>query len=253
MPNTVSLSALAAALLFVACTGDTPASPDGTRAGLRPQADFGVAEGVYEVTVENLTSGQPLTPPLLAVHRASTDLFDVGEPASLELQQIAENGNLEPMIAVLEEDRHVGDYAVVPSPDGPPPVLGGESVTGQVRASMGATRLSWVSMLICTNDGFTGVDAVSLPVHVGDVVEYETDGYDAGTEINTEDFDDLVPPCGPLTGVDSGGRGTGMSNPDLAEDGVVHHHGGIQGIADLIPALHDWSDPVARITIERVE
>lgn len=247
-----ALSALAATFLVAACSGEMPVSPDGE---LQPSFAFGSEGAVYEVTVENLTSNQPLTPALLAAHRPSTGLFEVGEPASFELQQIAENGKLSFMLEALGEDKHVRDHAVAFGPGAPdlPPILPGESATAEIEATLGTTRLSWVSMLICTNDGFTGVDAVGLPVHVGDVASFETDGYDAGTEMNTEDFEDLVPPCGPLTGVDSGGEGTAMSDPTLAEGGVIHHHLGIQGIADLDPAIHDWNDPVARITIERIQ
>jgi hypothetical protein len=104
-------------------------------------------------------------------------------------------------------------------------------------------------MLICTNDGFTGVDGTRLPSKVGQTVTLMTAGYDAGTEINTEDFADIVPPCQGLMGVSSGEPGTGTSNPALAEGGVIMHHEGIQGGSDLLPAVHGWRDPVARITI----
>ena len=84
-------------------------------------------------------------------------------------------------------------------------------------------------------------------------VTVETNGYDAGTEINTEDFADIVPPCQALTGVSSGEPGTGTSNPALAEGGVIRHHPGIQGIADLVPAIHGWSDPVSRVVVTRTQ
>jgi hypothetical protein len=103
-------------------------------------------------------------------------------------------------------------------------------------------------MLICTNDGFTGVDSLRLPKDVGAVV-VRSAGYDAGTELNTGD---IVPPCQGLVGVSSGEPGTGTSNPALAEGGVIHHHPGIAGGADLVPAIHGWTDPVAEITVERV-
>ncbi|MDQ4078414.1 MAG: spondin domain-containing protein [Chloroflexota bacterium] len=107
-------------------------------------------------------------------------------------------------------------------------------------------------MLICTNNGFTGVDTLRLPQQVGETVTVQTDAYDAGTEINTEDFADIVPPCQALVGVSSGDSGTGMSNPALAEGGVIHHHEGIEGDDDLVPAIHGWTNPVAEITITRV-
>ncbi len=205
----------------------------------------------YEVTVTNLTEGQPFTPPLAATHRAQTALFHVGAPASVGIQQIAENGNLDPALAALMGDKHV--YATVVALAAFPPVLPGESRTFQITADNSAKWLSFAAMLICTNDGFTGVDALRLPARTGESVMAYTDAYDAGTEINTEDFADLVPPCPALTGVPSGVPGTGMSNPALAEGGVIMHHMGIAGSADLLPALHGWTDPVGMITVTRVD
>lgn len=76
--------------------------------------------------------------------------------------------------------------------------------------------------------------------------------YDARTEMNTEDFADIVPPCQGLIGVSSEDMGTGMSNPVLAEDGIVIPHAGINGGFDLVPEVHGWADPVVKIEIERM-
>jgi hypothetical protein len=222
--------------------------------GATALADAPVA--TYEVTITNLTGGQPLTPPVVATHRAATGMFTVGQPAGFALKEIAENGNLAPMIAQLESDKHVSDTAAAAAPLVPAGLPGsamfGDSVTLTVTASEGANFLSFASMLICTNDGFTGVDSLRLPRDAGDTVTFESAGYDAGTEVNTEDFADIVPPCQGLVGVSSGEPGTGTSDPALAEGGVIHHHPGIAGGADLVPAIHGWSDPVAEITVERV-
>jgi hypothetical protein len=210
----------------------------------------------YEVTIVNLTAGQPLTPPVVATHRAATGMFRVGQSASFALKEIAENGNLAPMIAQLGADKHVSDSAAAAAPLVPAGLPGsamfGDSVTLTVTASEGAKFVSFASMLICTNDGFTGVDSLRLPKDVGDAIVKRSAGYDVGTEMNTEDFADIVPPCQGLVGVSSSEPGTGMSNPTLAEGGVIHHHPGIAGGADLVPAIHGWTDPVAEITVERV-
>jgi Spondin_N len=210
----------------------------------------------YDVTIDNLTAGQPLTPPVIATHRAATGMFTVGRPASFALKEIAENGNLAPMLAQLGADKHVADSVAAAAPLVPAGLPGsamfGDSVTLTVTASKGAKFVSVASMLICTNDGFTGVDSLRLPKDVGDAVVVRSAGYDAGTERNTEDFADIVPPCQALVGVSSGEPGTGSSNPALAEGGVIHHHPGIAGGADLVPAIHGWTDPVAEITVERV-
>lgn len=208
-------------------------------------------ERSYTVTITNLTDGQPFTPALAASHKGNDGLFSVGSASGFELKEIAENGNLDPMVERVSGDSDFADLVVQTGNTGVPPVMPGETVTFEITAGPPFNFLSWASMLICTNDGFTGVDSLKLPSEVGRSVSVSTQGYDAGTEINTEAFVDLVPPCGPLTGQDSMGQGTGMSNTALAENGVIHHHGGILGVGDLDPAINDWDNPVATIKVER--
>lgn len=248
-------SALAA--LVVAACADTmePTAPttDLEPAFASPNASPKAADmRSYEVTVYNLTSGQPFTPPLAVTHRRAIDVYEVGKPASFGVKEIAENGNLDPLLSALEGSRHVSDFVVAVAGD-PPPVLPGGSVTFRIDAEGGAQFFSFVSMLVCTNDGFTGLDSKKLPEGLGDELEFETEGYDAGTEVNTEDFADIVPPCPPLTGVASTDPGSGMSDPALAEDGVIHHHTGVSGGEDLLAGLHGWTDPVARVKIRRTD
>ncbi len=113
--------------------------------------------------------------------------------------------------------------------------------------------LSFASMLICTNDGFTGLDSLSLPRGKGKSTTVFTAAYDARTEDNTEDFADMVPPCQGLIGVSSPDSGTGMSDPALAEIGIAIPHPGIIGGEDLLPSVHGWSDPVTKVVIERTK
>ena len=206
----------------------------------------------YEVTVSNLTSGQQFTPPAAVTHRGAVDLFEAGDAASYEVKEIAENGNLGPLLMALDENKHVSSVVVAVAGD-PPPVMPGSSVTFEIEAEDGAQFFSFISMLICTNDGFTGLDRVKLPNQVCASTTYEASAYDAGTEINTEDFADIVPPCPPLTGVPSTDPGSGMSNPALAENGVIGMHSGVRGIDDLDAQLHGFSSPVGRITIRRTQ
>jgi len=209
----------------------------------------------YQVTITNLTSGQALTPPLIATHRGSTQLFEVGTAASAGTQAIAENGDLAPLMASLAADRGVSDFVAGSAPLVPEgtPLFGtfSDSVTLTISAGPGAQFISYESMLVCTNDGFTGVDSLKLPNRIGASVTVFGAGYDAGTEVNTEDFADIVPPCQGLIGVGSDDAGTGASNPALAEGNVIHHHPGIQGGDDLVPGVHGWTDPVVMITVVR--
>ncbi len=217
--------------------------------------DMARADGgrTYRVTITNLTAGQPFSPPVLVTHSKRTDIFSVGDPASEGIQAIAENGDNGPILAALAQDRNVhqvveGSAPIVPAND-PGGTGFGNSVTFEITAQGRARFLSVATMLICTNDGFTGIDSIRLPSHSKTVYSA---GYEARTEINTEDFADIVPPCQGLIGVMSDDPGTGTSNPALAETGVVIPHAGIVGGVDLLPQVHNWADPVAKIEIERV-
>jgi hypothetical protein len=219
-----------------------------------PAANAGKAD-TFEVTFTDLTGGQPLTPAVAATHRGKDELFNVGDRASFGLKEIAENGNNAPMLARLGSDRDVSDFVEAPGgplvPAGSPgDAMFNQSTTFTITADGGARRLSLAAMLICTNDGFTGVNSLTLPSKVGDSVTVETMAYDAGTEANTEDFADIVPPCQDLIGV-TGEPGTGQSDPALAQNDVIRHHPGITGRRDLVPAIHGWdvTAPVARITL----
>ncbi|MDH3606824.1 MAG: spondin domain-containing protein [Acidimicrobiia bacterium] len=226
-----------------------------TAAFLIPAAASAGNTRTYEVTIYNMTGGQPFTPPLVATHKQPVDLFDVGEKASFGLKEIAENGNLLPLKGTLEANKHVSNVVVAVAGD-PPPVMPGAAVTFTIDGGPGAKWLSYASMLICTNDGFTGADGLPLPKQVGDTVSAGSFAYDAGTETNTEMFSDIVPPCPPLTGVETMVEGSGTSNSALAEGGVITHHDGVVGgLGDeaLVASVHDWSTsaPVAMISITR--
>ena len=207
----------------------------------------------YKVTISNLTAGQPLTPPVLVTHSNKTSVFGLGEYASEGVRSIAENGDSVPLVTALAGDiyvRHVveGTAPIVPAhnPGGTP---FDSTATLTISAGGHARYLSFVSMLICTNDGFTGLDSIRLPARKKTVYVV---GYETRTEQNTEDFADIVPPCQGLIGVTSDDAGTGMSDPLLLEKGIIIPHAGVHGGSDLQPSVHDWSDPVAKIVIERI-
>jgi hypothetical protein len=243
--------ALIAALMLGAVAALALALAPSTAADSRGRASE------YRFTLTDLTGGQPMTPPVVATHRGKNLFFRVGAEASEGIKEIAENGNNAPLLGALGESNRVFDFGEAPGgplvPSGRPGSSMFDDVTSiELEASHGARRVSLASMLICTNDGFTGVNGLKLPKLVGHSVTVETAGYDAGTELNTEDFADIVPPCQSLIGVSSGEPGTGMSNPALAQGGVIAHHPGIQGGSDLVPAIHGWTDPVAEIEVEAI-
>jgi hypothetical protein len=204
----------------------------------------------YEVTIENLTGAQILTPPVFAGHNRGFDLFSAGQPASVWLKEVSENGNVGPLATSLGQTRGVKVAGVASSDagtvaDGAGPIFAGETRTWTFELDKKAKYLSTASMVVCTNDGFAGLDRQKLPSSLDKTVMVYADALDAGTEINTESFADLVPPCsGNVTG-------SGVSNPDLFESGVIHPHAGIAGTGDLAAAMWGWDGAVAKFTITR--
>ena len=209
---------------------------------------------MYEVTITNLTPGQPITPPLLVTHAKDAGFFTVGERANNGIQQLAENGNPEPLVEMLQGKAGIvdivqGTVPLIPAND--PGNTGLNHSETFVVSSEGNMRyLSFASMLVCTNDGFAGIDSVELPIKQLTVY---AEAYDARTEMNTEDFADMVPHCQGAIGVTSDDEGTGASNPAIAEDGVVIPHPGIMGEEDLLENVHVWGNPVVKIDIVRMK
>lgn len=190
----------------------------------------------YRVTITNLTYSQIIGPPVVATH-AIQNLFAVGKPASPEVAAIAEDADASGMLAALEADDRVLDFAIA---DGP--LLPGASVTFELQAGGRYGRLSALGMLVTTNDAFFGLNNFSINGEPR-FKTVDVPAYDAGSEANTESCDDIPgPPCGnPFVRVTAGA------------EGFVHVHRGIQGGGDLDPVALDWRNPSARITVERVE
>lgn len=202
----------------------------------------------YDVTITNLTTGQPLSPGVVATHTKRVGLFNLGQPASEGIRQIAENGDPSAAVATLAGTEGVAEVLATTAPIG---VVGGTafpaSLTVRIGARANANHLSLAVMLICTNDGFAGLSAVRLPGGFRPETWY-LPAYDAGTEANTEADGDIVPPCfglGPVGGMGGGGR--------TQEVGVVSRHPGIVGGAALVPVLHGWTGAIAKVTVRRVQ
>jgi hypothetical protein len=244
------LGATGVALGGLALGGSAVAQQDGTATSRANGARR------YRVTVTNLTDYQPFTPPAVAVHRPSVEVFSVGEAANEAVRQIAENGDLGPLAELAESTNAIRGVAVGEGPLVPRTDPGETDhpyfAELHVDADASARYLSFIGMLIATNDGFAGLDTVPLPSDVNSSHTYFAASYDAGTEENTERFADLVPPAQSLTGVDWEGEGTGESDPDLAEDGVITPHPGIRGVGDQDPERFGWDDPVAAVHVERI-
>jgi hypothetical protein len=216
MRNTLTAAAVSSLLMT-----STAATADGSAA--------------YHVTITNITNSINFTPILLASHRKGVSLYELGSTASNELTAIAEGGDIAPLSAVLQDDPRVADVQDSGDLLGP-----GESVTVTLSATHAAHNISMASMMLPTNDGFIALNSVKAPRH--GTVTYYSPGYDAGTEPN----DEL---CISIPGPTCGGEGP---SPGAGGEGYVHINRGIHGIGDLAPDVYDWRNPVAKITISRV-
>ncbi len=208
-----------------------------------PSAGASRDAGTYTVTITNSTAAQHLTPPNYAAHTRDVRVFQNGRAASAAVAGVAENGDVPTLAMALNaavDDASLG-VSGVGSVD---PIGPGQSATFTFETD--ADKFSLVSMLVCTNDGFAGLDSINLPKRDGQSKTLQVQGYDAGTEINTELKVDTVP----AEFCNSADIGTGTSNPALAENGVIRRHRGIEGVGD-VESSFDWNGPVARITITR--
>jgi hypothetical protein len=124
-----------------------------------------------------------------------------------------------------------------------------DSVTLTIEARPG-DRLSFAGMLICTNDGFTGVDSIRLPNNNRARVTYAR-GYDAGSEINSERSGDIVDACSLLGPVTLDGDENGNENAAVNASGVISRHHGIVGESDLLDA-HNWRHGVLRVKVKMI-
>ena len=198
----------------------------------------------YEITVTNLTRDQRFTPILFVTHAEGVHVFQPGSEASSQLETLAEEGGTAPLSTLLAGTPGVLDMMTSAGLLEP-----GDSVSVRVRGGGRMDRLSLVSMMIPTNDGFIGINGAKLP-RGRETLNLVSPGYDAGTERNDE-LCLSMPGPGPIFTECGPGPGGGGA-PEGMEEGHVHVHGGIHGIRDLNEAQRDWRNPVARIAVRRV-
>jgi hypothetical protein len=191
----------------------------------------------YEVMITNITRGQVIPGLVVVSHMKSFNLFTLGEPASSQLATIAEEGDSAPLQAHLYTLPNILEYATSGA------LFPGESVILEIMTRGRFRNISAVGMLASTNDAFFAVNNVHAPKHgVRNIMAL---AYDAGSEANTELCEFIPgPPCG-------------NHEHDPAEaEGFVHVHAGIHGIQDpddgLDPAIHDWRNPVVKVSIRPI-
>jgi hypothetical protein len=206
-----------------------------------------MANDTMTVEITNLTNALYYTPLLVSAHNAKTHIFQAGTTASASLQAMAEGGNISGLVTDLAS---VGANNVANPAGGL--LAPGATATANLRMNKGNRYLSIAAMLLPTNDGFVGADALRIPKKQG-TYTYYLNGYDAGTEANDEIINGGGAPGTPGIPADPGGNsGTGASGVTGADhNATVHVHRGIVGgsNSDLDGVVHAWMNPVAKVVI----
>ena len=195
----------------------TEANPTGELRGqLVDNSESLPPSGSVTVSFVNLSDSQPMTPPVVILHNAPESengirYFQIGDVVGEEVEIVAEDGDIAPLIENAQGQILAGRVSAVGAavPEEGGPLLPGATASVTLTQELPDQVLSIVVMVVCTNDGFTGVD--SLEIAEG---TFTTPVYDAGSETNVEMLDWWVPPCGTET------------NETDDENGVITLHPG---------------------------
>jgi hypothetical protein len=201
------------------------------------------------VVITNLTGGQPLSPTAIIVHKPTFNAFSVGTPASVELEEIAESGNSDAFLA--QANTNAATFTSGKAEAGIPPGMTATIMleTSLMDADKTHLRLTALSMLGNTNDGFTGLNSIDIStLAVGESMTIDTISYDAGTEKNSESAATVPGPA-------ASGEGFNLMRDDSPS--TVAMHSGITSKDDglstsALTSINRWDNPVAKITITRL-
>ena len=194
----------------------------------------------YSITLTNLTYGQPLSPIAVALH-GDTKMWQVGQAASVALEKLAEGGDNTDFIALAEN-------LATTSSDGPVPP--GSSVTLVISTTEAMAKyLTVVTMLVNTNDAFSGLTGVDIStLTVNQEKSWRLNVYDSGTELNNE-------AVGTIPGPADGGVGFDAARNDID---LVGYHSGVVSKDDglsssVLTQAHRFDNPAVKLTITRTK
>jgi len=194
----------------------------------------------YEVSVTNLTHAQPMSPVAVVLHNEG-QLWQLGQSASSGLEMLAESGDNAAVLA---------DAIAIASQGGAGILASGmqETITVSITDNM-PMMLSLATMLVNTNDAFTGINAMEISdLIVGESISMKTGSYDAGTERNSESMMTIPGPAG-------GGEGFNEMRDDVdfvaMHPGVVSQDDGLTQSA--LTQAHRFDNPTLMVMITRVE
>lgn len=200
----------------------------------------------YQITVQNITNNQPLSPVAIIAHKSGYQVFRTGEKASGGLEYLAEGGSNKEL---LDEATADNDYIGSAAGTGAIPPGGSESLNLEL-GDASNFQVSVASMLVNTNDAFAAeVSGKVEGLDVGNSLTINIPVWDAGTEANSESV-------GTIPGPADGGEGfnasrTGDSDFVAIHQGVVTSSDGFA--TSVLDESHRFDNPVARVVVKRVE
>ena len=204
----------------------------------------------FQVSIINLSNNQPMSPVALILHQSDYSGWTLSEAATNGLEVLAEGGDNSAFIA--EAQANDTEFLASSSSEGilAPGASTSLTVTTQ---EVGVIEMTLATMLVNTNDAFTGSTGISLTsMTVGQEVRYNLPVYDAGTEFNSE-------LAGTIPGPADGGEGFNSTRDDTA-DQVTRHSGVVGANVDggldenplsALDESHKFDAPIARIVVTR--
>lgn len=236
------------ALIGVSAFALAACSSDNNGPGPLPTPVPPPAMASFDVTVTNLTNGQPLSPVAVIAHQAGYSVFTIGVPATVGLETLAEGGDNSMLIAEADADMNVLGSGSGAAPIGP---AGSETVTIEVLESdLPGLMISVSSMLVNTNDAISGLNGVDVSgLAEGDAWMGRAIVYDAGTELNSELAAEIPGPA-------AGGEGFNAARNDR-DDRVTMHTGVVSQedglMTSALTGQHRFDNPALMVRIERTD
>lgn len=236
---------VSAVLVLAACGGG---SDDDDFVPTPPQVDPPAPapeNSSFEISVVNLTSGQPVSPLAVIAHETDYQAFGIGEPASAALEVLAESGDNSQLLDELQDTARATVSGSAPLPPGASETLTLELDSAQTTG----LHLTLLTMLVNTNDAITGVNGTELgSLAVNESLTLSTIAYDSGTEANSESAATVPGPA-------AGGEGFNAVRDDIRDQ--VTMHGGVVTADDglgtsALNQQHRWDNPVLRVRITRL-
>ncbi len=216
---------------------------------------------VFTVQITNLTYSQPLSPAAIVLHEPGYNIFIDGEPASTALEVLAESGNPSDIITEAVASTEYLD-AIASDSATAPRSIGNVSTLLVPLLDVDDLRISLTTMLVDTNDAFTGLNAADISnMTVGQSVSFMAPSWDAGTEANTETASTIPGPAAVAAGGGGASAGFDAARDDLFN--LVHFHPGAVTSANADDASKEglntsvlteadrWGNPTAKIVITR--